>query len=288
MYGSFRCREMALRAGDRMKRKIFKVLSLLLPLTGMAIEKQPWFGDVYQFHFLGSYAYSRFNTVQNGVPQLKTPFQSHLLYFGLDFSPSPVWSIDGDIQFADTTAMSFNFRSLALQARYSWLDDIIGDPISLVTGVDIRFTGSKALRDVSCPSHGNVDFELNFALGKEWEAASSWLFRAWGYGALGHANRGAPWVRGIVALETNIEDHHKIALYAEGINGYGRHARVNLDHFYGYARIREKAIDVGARYGYRMDTWGTLRFEYVRRVLAKSAPQNVNTWMIGYLLPFSI
>lgn len=271
-------------------RKLLRAwfLSLLFPLSCVCIEAQPWFGDVYQFHFLGSYAYSRFSSVQGAIPPLESSFNANALYFGFDFSPSPVWSVDWDLQFADTTAMSFNFRSLALQGRYSWLDDIIGDPISLVTGASIRFTSSKALRDVSCPSHGNVDFELNFALGKEWEAANSWLFRAWAYGAVGHANRGAPWVRAIAAIETNIEDHHKIAIYGEGVNGYGRHTHIDLDHFYGYAKVREKAIDVGIRYGYRMDVWGTLRLEYVRRVLAKSAPQRVNTWIVGYLLPFSI
>jgi hypothetical protein len=259
----------------------------LFPFAVFALEEQPWFGDVYQCHFLGSYAFSRFNSVQNGVPQLTKPFNANQLYFGLDFCPSPIWSIDTDLQFADTTAMSFNFRSLALQGRYLWLDDIIGDPISFVTGANIRFTSSKALRDLSCPSHGNVDFELNFALGKEWEASGNWLMRVWGYGAVGHANRGAPWVRALVSLETNIEDVHKIALYAEGVNGYGRHVHVDTEHFYGYARIREKVIDVGIRYGYRMGVYGTLRFEYIRRVLAKSAPQRVNTGSISYLLPFS-
>ena len=265
----------------------FLLALLCIPFFLMGVEAQPWFGDVYQFHFLGSYSYSRFSSFQNAKPPFNQLFQSHLGYFGLDFSPSPVWSIDGDIQFADTTAMSFNFRSIAIQARYLWLDDIIGDPVSFVTGGNIRATASHALRDISCPSHGNVDFEVNFAVGKEFEAAHSWLFRSWFYGAVGHSNRGSPWVRGILSLETNIQDQHKWALYAEGINGYGRHSHVNTNHFYGYAKVREKAIDVGLRYGYKLDVWGTLRFEYVRRVLAKSAPQNVNTWTLSYLLPFS-
>lgn len=268
--------------------KLLVAFGCLLGSSAMhAIEMQPWFGDVYQFHFLGSYAYSRFRSFQNAVPPLNHLFQSHLAYLGLDFSPSPVWSIDGDLQFADTTKMSFNFRSIAIQARYLWLDDIIGDPVSFVTGASIRATSSRALKDISCPSHGNVDFELNFSLGKEFEASNSWLFRAWMYGALGHANRGSPWVRGVASIETNIDDQHKWALYAEGINGYGRHVHVDIDHFYGYAKIREKAIDLGIRYGYRTGVWGTLRFEYIRRVLAKSAPQRVNTFIVSYLLPFS-
>lgn len=267
-----------------MKRFLF---SLFVPLAIFSVEVQPWFGDVYQFHFLGSYAYSRFHSFSYGSPQLDDVYQSHLVYLGLDFSPSPVWSVDGDMQLADTSSSSFYFRSIALQARYLWLDDIIGDPLSLVSGGSIRVSSSTGLKDISCPSHGNVDFELNLALGKEFEASNCVLFRTWFYAAVGHANRGAPWVRGIISAETNIDDRYKWAVFAEGINGYGRHVHVNIDHFYGYARIREKAIDVGIRYGYRMDVWGTLRVEYIRRVLAKSAPKDVNTLVVSYLLPFS-
>jgi hypothetical protein len=262
--------------------------ALFLPFGAMALEVQPWFGDVYEFHLLSSFAYSWFNSVENAVPAFDRFFQSYLGYLGLDFSPSPVWSVDTDIQFADTTAMSFNFRTAAVQARYLWLDDIIGDPVSFATGASIRATSSPALRDVCCPSHGNVDFELNFALGKEFEGSDSWLFRAWCFGAVGHANRGSPWVRAIASLETNYDDRHKWALYAYGINGYGRHVHVDVDHFYGYEKVREKAIDLGLRYGYRIGVWGTLRLEYIRRVLAKSAPERVNTFVLSYLLPFSL
>lgn len=268
---------------------IRKWLALLFPaLCGTAIEMQPWFGDVYEFHFLQSYSYSWFNSVQGSRPPYHQFFQSNLLYSGLEFAPSPVWDIDTDIQFADTTAVSFNFRSFALQVRYLWLDDIIGDPISFATGVSARITGTSSLKDVSCPSHGNVDFELNFSLGKEFDAKDTWRFRAWMFGAVGHANRGSPWVRGITSIEMNREDVHKWAIYAQGVNGYGRHSHIDVNHFFGYAKVREKVIDLGIRYGHGMGVWGTLRIDYLRRVLAKAAPQNVNTFIVSWLLPFSI
>ncbi|MBS0625012.1 MAG: hypothetical protein JSS32_03070 [Verrucomicrobia bacterium] len=269
-------------------RKLRALLFALVPLAGFSIEVQPWFGDVYEFHFLGRYAYSFFDRIQNGFPQLTSQFNSHVAYLGLDFSPSPEWSIDYDLQLAATTQESFNFRSTAIQGRYLWFDDIVGDPISLATGFNTRFTNSASLHDVSCPYHSNADFEVNFSLGKEFDASESWRFRAWGFGAVGHGIRGSPWVRAIVSLESNIDDEHKFALYAEGINGYGRHTRVNIDHFNGYAKMRNKSIDIGFRYGYRIGVWGTLRAEYIRRVLAKSCPQVVNTVMISYLLPFSL
>ena len=262
-------------------------LFALIPLAGAAIEVQPWFGDCLEFHFLGSYAYSYFNRVQGGVPQLTSTFQSNVVYAGLDFSPTPEWSIDTDLQLADTTQQNFNFRTIALQARYLWLDDIVGDRISLATGGSARFTNTDSLRDVSCPSHANFDFELNFALGKEFDVSDYWAWRLWGFGAVGHSNKGSPWVRAIVALETNYDDRHKLALLAEGSNGYGRHTTVFIDDFDGYAKIRQKSIDLGVRYGYRIGVWGTLRLEYMRRVLAKSCPSQVNSFIFSYLLPFS-
>lgn len=271
-----------------MIRKCLTAAVLLFAARGAAIEVQPWFGDVYEFHFLQSYAYSWFHTVQNSRPLYDHLFRSNLIYSGLEFAPSPVWDVDGDLQFADTTATSFNFRSLALQVRYLWYDDIIGDSVSFATGFSGRITGSSSLKDVSCPSHGNVDFEVNFSLGKEFDAPDIWRFRAWAFGAIGHANRGAPWVRAITSIEMNRNDVHKFALYATGINGYGRRTHINVNHFYGYGKYREKAIDLGMRYGYGMGVWGTLRIEYLYRVLAKTAPQNVNTFIVSWLLPFSI
>lgn len=265
-----------------------KWLAALLPFCAFSLEVQPWFGDVYEFHLLANYAYSRFSKVADASPLWHGVFQSNLGYLGLDFSFSPQWSIDGDLQLAETTQQSFNVRSIAVQGRYLWLDDIVGDPITLATSANMRFTPTHALHDISCSSHANVDFEVNFSFGKEFEATQSWLFRLWGFGAIGHGNRGSPWVRAIVAVETNYEDHHKFALYAEGLNSYGRRRHINPYDFDGYAKMRNKSIDLWFRYGCRLGVWGTLRFEYGRRVLAKVCPEQVNTWLIGYLLPFSL
>jgi hypothetical protein len=265
-----------------------KWLFAFFPLFGFALESQPWFGDCLEFHFLADYAYSYFSKVQNGTPQLTNTFQSNILSLGLDFSPTPEWSVDADMQVAATTKENFNFRSIALQARYLWLDDIIGDRVSLATGANIRFTNTASLRDVSCPFHTNCDFEMNFSLGKEFDVSDAFAWRMWAYGAMGQGIWGSIWVRAIAALETNYSDRHKFGFLFSGINGYGRHTTVFIDDFHGYGKIRQKSIDLSVRYGYRMGIWGTLRFEYARRVLAKSCPQDVNTFIFSYLLPFSL
>ena len=264
-----------------------KLLLFFLPIWIFSLEIQPWFGDVYEFHFLGGYAYSRFRKVEGAVDQLTSAFNSNVLFTGLDFSFSPEWSADIDLQLADTTEQSFGFRTVGGQVRYLWMDDIIGDPISLATGANARFVSSNSLRDVSCPYHGNVDVEFNLSLGKEFDAFQFWRYRLWGFGVVGIANRGSPWIRGGAFIEANLDDIHKFAIFLLGSHGYGRQTSININDFFGYAKIRQKSIDIGARYGYRMGVWGTLRFEYIRRVKARLCPENVNNFIISYLVPFS-
>ncbi|HUD01911.1 MAG TPA: hypothetical protein VMR37_06255, partial [Rhabdochlamydiaceae bacterium] len=79
-------------------RKLLLFSLLSLSLQGLEIE--PWFCNVWEFTFTPSYTYGRFNSVQNGHPQLKKPFNENLLTFDLEVSPSPNWDLDGDVEFA--------------------------------------------------------------------------------------------------------------------------------------------------------------------------------------------
>jgi hypothetical protein len=259
----------------------------MVPVWCGALEIEPWFSDVYEFHWTGSWVYSRFSSVQAGCPQIVSPFNANLIYTDLEFCPSPQWCADCDVQLADTAQMAFNFRSAAVQARYLLLDDIVGDPISFLVGGGVRFTSSAALHDVSCPSHANADFEISAALGREFDCSEVWRWRLWCHAALGQANAGSPWVRAVACVQTNIDEKHKWDFFAMAMNGYGRHSHVDTEHFNGYAKIRQKSIDIGLRYGHRLGMWGVLRLEYAHRVLSKACPQNLNTFGISYLLSFS-
>jgi hypothetical protein len=267
---------------------LFRVMLFLLAFEGAALEMQPWFGDLYQFHGLARYCYSWFDHVENSSPSFRSPFHSHELLLGLDMAPSPVWSLDLDLRFADSTGFGPQFRSGAFQVRYLWMDDIIGDPVTLVTGLSARGTPTRSLKDVSCMSHAPLDCEWHWALGKEIDFSDAYRWRLWVFGAVGHGNRGSPWVRGVLALEGNFYDQHKWAVMAEGVNGYGRHIHIDTDRFFGYGKIRQKAIDIGARYGCRTGVWGTLRLEYWYRVLAKSTPEKNHAVCFSYLIPFSL
>lgn len=255
---------------------------------GFSLEVKPWFGDCLEFHLLTSYSYSSFHRVDHGSRALNSEFISHIGKVGFDFSPTPEWSVDTELQLAESSQQHFNFRSFAAQARYLWLDDIVGDPCSLVTGFSARFTNTDSLQDISCPYHANLDLELHLALGKEFDPTENFAWRLWAYTGVGHANKGSPWVRGILAMETNYLERHQLGFFAEGINGYGGRRTVEIDHFSGYAKLRQKSIDLTGQYGLRLGVYGTLRFAYTKRVLAKSCPEDTSTFTVSYYLPFSL
>jgi len=262
-------------------------IALFICFSLSSLEKQPWFGDVYEFHLHTGYTYSFFRKVEGAINQLNKTSNDHLLFSDLEFSMSPYWSIDTDLEFTDTPRQSFSFRSYGLQARYLWFDDIVGDPITLATGANGRFVSPRSLKDVSCPYHGNVDFQVNLSIGKEFDQGGCWRYRLWGFGTIGIANIGSPWVGGRLALEGNFLDKHKWGIFLIGGHGYGRKTSINISSFKGYGKVRYKFVDIACRYGFRLGVWGTLRFEYQRRLLAKLYPEKVNYFTISYLLPFS-
>jgi hypothetical protein len=164
----------------------------------------------------------------------------------------------------------------------------MGDPVSLTTGLSVRGVASRSLKDISCPYHFHANFEANTSIGREWDHGFDWHMRLYGFGAIGVANRGYPWVRALAMFEGNIHCTHRLGIFAETYVGFGNQAHVHTNHFNGYADIRHRNIDVGVKYTYVFEIWGHLSFAYTRRVYARSFPQNVNFFTVSYMLPFSL
>ncbi len=265
-----------------------KLALLLLPLSLFALEIEPWFSNVWEFNFTPSYTYSRYRDVQDGHPQLSSASNDQLIAFNLSVPPSPEWEIAADMEFAQTPRQSMGFRSTALQARYLWLNDVVGDPVSLTTGVSFRAVGSHSLKDVSCPYHFYANYELNASIGREWDRGFDWFFRVYGFGAVGIANRGYPWTRALMMLEGSWHEAHRLGLFGEGYFGFGSRSRVMTDHFHGYAFIHHRSLDVGLQYTYVFEIWGRISLGYTRRLYARSFPENVNFFTLRYTLPFSV
>lgn len=269
-----------------MKVRTFLLLALL-PFVFYGLKNEPWLGNVYELELLTNYSLSFFTSVDNAIVPLQKTSWDHLLYADLSFPYSASGSIDADVRFQATPRQDFGIQSIALQARHLFYDDISGDPVSFVASFNARYTFDKSLKDISCPYHGDVDFEINASLGKEFNQGIHWHYRLWTLAGLGIANEGSPWIYGLVAAEFNQNDHYIFSLFLSGEEGFGKNHWVDIHHFKGYGKIDYGNIELTLRYGIRFHQWGTLRFDYIRRLLARSCPRNVNTFAITYVFPFS-
>lgn len=267
--------------------RAYKAL-FLLPISVFSLDVSPWLGQQWECHLIPAYTYSRYTHVQDASPQLDSPSNDQLISadFGMAFTPTAAF--DMDIEFVNTPRQKWGYRSLAMQGRYLWSDDISGDAVSLTTGLSARAVSSHSLEDVSCPYHAHANFELSGALGKEWDRGDFWIVRTFGFGALGMANRGAPWARFLLSIEGNNNNQHRFGVFAGGYFGFGSKETVDVKNFHGYANIHHQSIDVGARYSYVFDIWGYLNFTYAYRPYAQSFPENVNFFTLSYNLPFSL
>lgn len=255
--------------------------------TVSALDVKPWLGNVAECELQTAFTYSRYDKVQGATPQLKSTSNDKLIRLDLGMSILSSCDVQLEAEFADTPRQSWGMRSVALQARALWLNDIAGDPCSVVTSFNIRGVSGHSLHDVSSPYHAQVNFELNSSVGKEWSRKGVWTMRTFGLAGVGMANRGFPWLRGIGGWEANWQDTHRLGLFIHGYFGLGDKRRVNIEHFNGWAQFAHRSIDLCTAYAYQFGVWGTLSVQYAYRIFAKTFPERVNFFTICYCLPFS-
>lgn len=260
---------------------------LVLPCAIYPFYEQPWLGNVWECDLSMDFTYSRYREIQGASKQLSAPSNDKLGTFDLRLTPSERWDVQLEVQFADTPRQSLGLRSTAAQGRIVWMNDLSGDPISWTSGLQIRKVTRHSLKDVSCPYHSYVNIELNSSVGKEWSTGPFWTTHLWGLFAIGLANHGSPWLRGLGVFEKNWDNRHRAVLFVEGYFGLGDKQHVDVDHFDGWGKFHHQSIDLGASYRYHFAIWGEIAMTYMRRVYSHTFPENVNFFTLSYTIPFS-
>ncbi len=258
-------------------------------LSLQAFEKKPWMGDFLQFEFSPSFTYRKYPSVNRAYNPKKYSSNDRFTNLDLKVAFLPSCDLEMGIEFADTKKQSLGTQSAGIQLRYQWLDDIPGDIISFTSGLNVRWVSTRSLQDVSCPYHYTWNFEVVNAIGKEFIPSEDLLLRTYGFIGIGQAITGMPWVRGSLSLEAYYQRAHHFQLFGESYFGFGKQRVIDIDKFYGYAKVFHQSIDVGAIYTYTVsEIWGKVFIGYTYRVLAKAFPAHANTFTIGYNFPFSL
>lgn len=288
MYGSARCRKVAgcQRTQQLIKKAFF--FFLIFPALASAFVVSPWFTPIAEFQFRPSYSYRYYPSVNRGFNPSSYNSHDHLIDLNLGVRFLPSWDFQMELDFSDTRRLSWGTQRFGTQIRYQWLDDVAGDPISLVLGLQLFYVPTRNMRDVSSPYHAQGDLELGVAIGKELDRTYDWVWRFYGFLGVGTGNRGYPWLRPLLSSEFKFRQHHKLQLLGEGYFGFGNRHDVNINRFNGYAKILHQSIDLALNYTYIFNIWGELGVQYAYRVYAHAFPQHASTFTLEYRLPFSL
>lgn len=249
-------------------------------------DLKPWYPRCLEFQSSFTYLHEQYCEVDEGTRVIHHPSKDDFYRAGLELAYDP-FAYELEVTFSSTREHHLAPDTIQGTVRYQLLDDIVGDPVSLVTGVTVTQVFTQSLKDISTFHHGGIEAEFHVAVGRECPCYNTWVSRYFGVGGFGIADHGSPWLHGILAWEKNWFDKHHVHLYLNALYGLGDQD-LNVFDFDGYGSIRHQSIDLGAQYRYIFCTYSSLTAGYAHRVHAKNGPKNTNIYYIKFNYPFGL
>lgn len=265
-----------------------KFFFLFFPCALFGFILEPWYSPVGEFQLHSAYSYSYYPEVSQGKNPSSYHSADHRIHLISGVQCFPNWDVQIGSDFLHSDQLSWGAERVGVQVRYLFLDDVVGDPISLSVGLQGFYVPTRLMRAVSVPYHAQGNMELGAALGKEIDKVYQWLFRFWGFFGAGMANQGAPWIRPLIATEMKVWQKQILKVLLESYIGLGRHHTVNISRFKGYGTIAHRSVDLRLSYTYLFRVWGSLSVEGGYRLYAHSFPKHLAEVKLSYQLPFSL
>lgn len=251
-----------------------------------ATEYQPWLGNAYEFEARGETLYQGFATLASDGDHKKYLCNDFFLNFSLINSiPDPSFGIELEVTGALTRKQHGEVDQLKFTGRYVWQDDIMGDPLSMITGASYIQAFEHSLKDLSSFHHGLYNIECFVSVGRESSDETRWGSRWWGMFGLGIAEKGSAWFRLRFDYDKRFNQKHEIGLFIEGLCGLG-HKHLEIKKFEGYGAVKHQSVDAGLRYVYVLDYCGNASLEYCYRLYANNFPAYTHRVVAQFLYPF--
>lgn len=263
------------------------LIPLLLTSSWLSgTDLKPWFPRYLEFQSTFTYLHQQYCDVNEGTRTIYWKSKDDFYTAGIELAYDDYCG-ELECTFSSTRRHHLGPDNIKGTLRYQILDDIIGDPVSLVAGVTVAQVFSLSLKDISTFHHGNLEGEFHLSVGKECPCYDTWRSRWWSVAGIGIGDHGSPWLHGEFAWEYNWCDRQRVRIYAVGIYGLGDE---NLDVFLfdGYGPIMHQSIDFGAMYRYTFACDGSLSIGYAHRLHARNCPSHVNIYYISYEYPFGL
>lgn len=263
-------------------------LCALLFLSNLsATEESPWIDHVLAPIFTVSGTYQEFATLRCHGENVRYPGKGYLINSGLLFAPDKDYDFQVEMRLARTHAHTFAVDQFKETARYIFFDDAEGDDFSLSAGLSLAQVPKIALRDRSQIHYGEFEAEVHGAIGREWSLEGYRTARIWGLAALGIANRGEAWLRGVFASEAIVCFRHIFRGELEAEGGFGKRSPCQR-HFRGYGNAGYRFMDAKLKYGYQNDDGAIFSIEVLQRVFASNAPRSLKQVRLEVVYPFNL
>ena len=267
---------------------IFSLFSILIHSLLFSLELKPWFDPMFELQSRVATIGQLYTFVDTKEGLKKHPAGNFFLDLEFYSTLWQNWSVEVEAVTAATRHRTFGPDTLSLTGRYLWLDDVVGDPLSLTTGVTLYKVFKPARRDLSVFHHGGIEAELHAAVGKEASCLGRWRSRVWAVAGFGIGDLGSPWMRADAHWEHRWCDLHQLRLSLLSILGLGQRSLKHLDHFHGYGPIQHHSVDAGVRYTYLFDHGIALNAEYAFRLYARNCPAYVHFILVILDYPVSL
>jgi hypothetical protein len=263
-------------------------LFFLFPFFCEATVLKPWFGSDHEVEIRSSVLYQNYSSI--AIPHHRFRRHANDVFMTLSATyPFRRYCGEFEATVANTRHQNYRWDNYRVTGRYQVMNELDGSPITLTAGITLGEAFSLALHDVSSFHHGHLEGEFHLSFGKKYgyPCSHDYIFRWWNVFGIGTSDIGSPWLREEIACEYNDRGVHQWRCFAHTLWGVGQQ-NLRYLHFKGYGSINHQSVDVGVRYGYTIDCWGTLSIQYARRVYASNFPQNANLTLVELYIPFGI
>ncbi len=263
-------------------RLLLIITSFILPIKAFATDHLPWLGNYMQLEWRQNFAFETFPHYDS-TAHIKHQGDRPLFFntsLSLRFKEFFSFEVEGVV--ANTRRQSGGVDHLKGTGRFLILNDIGGDPLSLVLGGSYIQAFIPSLHDPSSFHHGRSQGECFISIGKEKAVEADWLGRLWAFGGIGFAEKGFPWLRGQIAYESKFNEQLEWRLFINGLKGMGSKP-LKLHDFQGYGAINHGSLDLGMRLTYQLPIYGNISFEYTRRLYTQNFPSQVDRFLLHFL-----
>src|SRR5262249_54470415 len=123
--------------------------------------------------------------------------------------------------------------------------------------------------------HGLYNSEFFLSIGKELPDDLLWGSRLWGVAGVGVAEKGSAWLRFRLEYEKRLRERHALRGFVHSLCGLGG-KRLHKNGFQGYGPVAHRSIDLGLRYMYFIDYYGSASLQYSYRIYASNFPSRAH------------